>query len=180
MESPDIVLALISKMEFPDSVLALIDEFSRVRRVRWRPFLKKKRVYEFPDIVLALIHEFSRPRVNKEALNEFSKVVRRVRNTGTWGASLKKKMVKPEAVEVVREFNRVSDLIQCLQIERNEFRSLQSMREINRLLLNLSYEREAVARNMYILAVGEAAVLKFEKGFCSIPCSILSRRFVVC
>ena len=133
---------------------------------------------EFPDIVLALIHEFSRPRVNKEALQEYLKVVRRVRNMGNWAPSLKRKMVTPEAVDVVREFNRVSDLIQRLQIERNELRTLQSIKEINRLLLSASYAREVVTRNLYVLVAGEAAVRQFEKGYCSIPCSMLSRRFI--
>ena len=127
---------------------------------------------EFPDIVCALIHEFARPRVNKDALKEYRLVVRWV---GHW-TSLKKKMVTPEAVEVVREFNRVYALILDLETERIESRTLQSMRDINRLLNNASYEREGVTRNLYVLVAGEAVVREFEKEYCSIKCSILSRR----
>lgn len=112
---------------------------------------------EFPDVVLALIHEFSRPRVNKEALKEYVKVVRRVRNLDP---SLKRKMVTSEAVAVVREFNRVSDLIQCLQIERNEVRTVQSTRAVDRLLLTASKERDVATRNLRGLVAGEGFICR--------------------
>ena len=112
---------------------------------------------EFPDIVLALIHEFSRPRVNKEALKEYVKVVRRVRNMDP---SLKRKMVRPEAVAVVREFNRVSDLIQCLQIERNEVRTVQLTSAIDRLLLAAFLERDVATRNLRGLVAGEGFIFR--------------------
>ena len=137
---------------------------------------------EFPDDIHDLIREFSRPRVNKEALQEYLKVVHKV---GNW-SSLKRKMVTPEAVEVVREFNRVSDLIQTLESEdqhilirlikeqqevqrgaigRIDIRDSPRMTEISRLLEDLYDERIEVTRNMYVLVKGEAEVRELAKTY---------------
>ena len=133
---------------------------------------------EFPDLVLALIREFSRPRVNKEALEEYQKVVCEF---GYW-PSLKRKMVTLEAVVVVREFNRLSKYIKDIEVEQQElfitfiqehnitYEDIDSMidhtprvAEIDRILGNIYDERAIAIRNLYVLVAGEAAVLEFER-----------------
>ena len=131
---------------------------------------------EFPELVLALIRDFSRPRVNKEALQEYRTVVRNIGDS----PSLKRKMVTPEAVEVVREFNRVSNLIRTLETENqtiliglikeqqvfwSDIVDTPRMTEINRLLEDLYDERIEVTRNMYVLVRGEAEVRELEKTY---------------
>ena len=142
---------------------------------------------EFPDLVLALIREFSRPCVSKEALQEYLKVVR---TFGDW-PSLKRKMMAPDAVSVVRKFNKVSDRILDIESESQSIISrliqehqeiyqeevmeevllggdiYQSPRlnEINRLLVDLYDERIEYSRNMRVLVHGEAVVREFEKKY---------------
>lgn len=139
---------------------------------------------EFPDLVLALIREFSRPRVSKEALQEYLKVVR---TFGDW-PSLKRKMMAPDAVSVVRKFNQVSDRIldiesesksiirQLIQEQHEIYRQEEVMlggdiyqnprlNEINRLLVDLYDERIEYSRNMRVLVHGESVVREFEKKY---------------
>ena len=131
---------------------------------------------EFPELVLALIRDFSRPRVNKEALQEYLTVVRNIGDS----PCLKRKMVTPEAVEVVREFNRVSILIRTLETENqtiliglikeqqvfwSDIVDTPRMTEINRLLEDLYDERIEVTRNMCVLVRGEAEVRELEKTY---------------
>jgi hypothetical protein len=86
---------------------------------------------EFPDDVLRHIQEYARPRVSREARAEYARVAEYY---GAW-PMLKRKMVTPFAIAVVREHNDVADRIEELQTWYNEISLLNvRSRQIYRLL----------------------------------------------
>ena len=64
---------------------------------------------ELPDLPLALVREFSRPRVSKEARDEYAKV-------GDW-PDLKRVMVTPHAIAVVRAYNDQAAKVESIYVE---------------------------------------------------------------
>jgi len=68
---------------------------------------------ELPDLPLALVREFSMPRVSKEARDEYARV-------GDW-LDLKRAMVTPHAVAVVRAYN---DQVAKVDVLYGEYRKV--------------------------------------------------------
>lgn len=67
---------------------------------------------ELPDDVLALVRAYARPRVSTEALGEYNKIIQVY---GDW-PQLKRVMVTPHAIQLVRAYNQETDLIEELQL----------------------------------------------------------------
>lgn len=64
---------------------------------------------ELPDLPLALVREFSMPRVSKEARDEYARV-------GDW-PDLKRVMVTPHAIAVVRAYNDQAAKVEAIYVE---------------------------------------------------------------
>lgn len=115
---------------------------------------------EFPDDVLALIREYARPRVSKEALVEYNKAIKIY---GTW-PRLKRAMVTPEAIEIVRAYNRETEVIEELQLLYEET-PLSTTRSAHiRLMLRERGEaRRFRGRAIRVLLSSEEVVAEMEK-----------------
>ena len=71
---------------------------------------------ELPDLPLALVREFSRPRVSKEARDEYAKAIQHGFRLIQLGhrSRLKRAMVTPHAIEIVRRYNETMDVIEAI------------------------------------------------------------------
>lgn len=71
---------------------------------------------ELPDLPLALVREFSRPRVSKEARDEYAKAIQQGFRLIQLDhqSRLKRAMVMPHAVEIVRRYNETMDAIDAI------------------------------------------------------------------
>jgi hypothetical protein len=115
---------------------------------------------ELPDDVLSLIREFSRPCFTKESLVEYNKAIKIY---GAW-PHLKRAMVTPAAVQIVRAYNQETEVIEELQVLYNET-PLSSTRSAHiRLMLRERGEvRRMRGRAIRVLIAGESVVAAMEK-----------------
>lgn len=115
---------------------------------------------EFPDLVLDLIRQFSRPRVSKEARDEYAKVIRVY---GAW-PRLKRAMVTPAAIKVVRDYNLETELIEELELMYRET-PLNTVRSVRiRSELRERYDaRRYLGRDIRVMLAGESAICEWEK-----------------
>lgn len=115
---------------------------------------------ELPDLPLALVREFSRPRVSKEARDEYAKVILVY---GPW-PRLKRAMITPHAISVVRAYNRETELIEELELMFRET-PLSTPRSARiREVLRERYEaRRFRGRDIRVLLAGESAICEWEK-----------------
>jgi hypothetical protein len=115
---------------------------------------------EFPDEILALIRQFSRPCFTKEALVEYNKAIKIY---GPW-PRLKRAMVTSKAVQIVRDYNQETELIEELQLLYGETPLNTTRASHIRLMLR---ERGAIrrlrGRAIRVLLAGEEVVAAMEK-----------------
>ncbi len=67
---------------------------------------------EFPEVIVALIRQYARPRVSQEALQEY----RRLCQTYGEQVDVKRQMVCPTVVQLVRTCNQTNDTIEELYL----------------------------------------------------------------
>jgi len=114
---------------------------------------------ELPDLPLALVREFSRPRVSKEARDEYAKVILVY---GPW-PRLKRAMVTPAAIKVVRDYNLETELIEALELMYREIPLNTPHSARIRSTLRERYEaRRFRGRDIRVL-LGESAICEIEK-----------------
>jgi len=115
---------------------------------------------EFPDLVLDLIRQFSRPRVSKEAREEYAKVILVY---GPW-PRLKRTMVTPAAINVVRDYNRETEHIDELELMYRETPlNTPHSAQIRRELRERYEARRYRGRDIRVMLAGESAICEWEK-----------------
>ena len=115
---------------------------------------------ELPDDILDLIRQFSRPCVSKEARDEYNKIILVY---GPW-PRLKRAMVTPAAIKVVRDYNLETELIHELELMYRETPLNTPHSARIRSTLRERYEaRRFRGRDIRVLLAGEAAICEWEK-----------------
>jgi hypothetical protein len=115
---------------------------------------------EFPEEIVALIRQFAKPCFTKEALVEYNKAIKIY---GAW-PRLKRAMVTPKAVQIVRDYNQETDLIEELHLLYGET-PLNTTRSAHiRLMLRERGEvRRSRGRAIRVLLAGESIVAAMEE-----------------